>query len=347
MITINEILNKDFRVILELNEETGVYTLTSESMKDGAKNEEFEDLKKAKEAFESSLTELKTKAVKTPKRTRSLKTALFNKIKEIKEKLEFKNVMLYGVTGSGKTHTLEDYLHQSKKKYVKIVMSSGFEDTDLLGKISIDKSGATVYQEGVLVKTLKEARDKGKEVHIVIDEFNRASAKTLNLLIPLLDSKNGMSRLENFINNEIIEVPTELLNFYFTANIGYAGVDSIDSALLNRMDIVLSVDYQKDLEEVFVKRSTISADAKKIVKTITKELRNMYAQTLLKEPFSTRSLSRLIKLVEIYSPTSTKEYVKLVDDFIIDQLCHINNVGLADKADVLKLLEEEITPSKK
>jgi len=255
-----------------------------------------------------------------------------------------KRILLYGPTGTGKTRTLYELAKQMKNKgeindFLLFVCSTGMEDLDFLGKFVPKSGGELVFEESIFTKYVKRA--KTEKILIILDEFNRAKAKALNILIPLLDAKDGVVRLNNFINGEIIEVPEENIMFFLTANFGggYAGTNIIDAALLNRIDVALFVDYQAELEEKLVE--DLSNEKAQFLKELVKFLRKMYQSGLI-EPFSTRDLITAKQIIDkVNIEDKKKVYQHLLP--ILYKLVKYDQLGYPDEevlTDIEKFIKE-------
>ena len=220
------------------------------------------------------------------------------------------------------------------------------EDIDFLGKFIPDSKKNLKFHESQFVQYIKKAEHS--KIAIILDEFNRVHPKALNILISILDEKDGMVRLNNFINNEIIEVPAENLLFFFTANFGgsYTGTHAIDSAIMNRVEISMFVDYQDDVEENIIK--FLPEDKFKVVWELRGFLRNMYKENNI-EPFSTRDLKNMARLISYVSNVKNVEEVFNAISPIIYKLTKYDILGYPDDETINqikdfldKLIEKEL-----
>jgi len=258
------------------------------------------EIKNATEFFKSKKSEIE-KIIQEMEEKKKKKlvhdSGLFNKVYNLIVKKNARKILLYGPTGTGKTFSVLSVCKKLKEErkindYLLFHMSSGMEDIDLLGKFIPQENKTLKFEESELVKFIKKATKE--KVVIILDEFNRAHSKALNILIPLLDEKDNFVYLNNYINNEIIKVPSHNLIFMLTANFGgnYIGTYKVDSAILNRIEYSIFVDYQDKLEQELI--SYLPKDKQKIVLEIRNFLRELYKEGSI-EPFSTRDLKIMAK----------------------------------------------------
>ncbi|MDY5159677.1 McrB family protein [Actinotignum urinale] len=95
-----------------------------------------------------------------------------------------KNVLLYGVPGSGKSHTIkqeycDDYTHMEK-----VVFHPDYMNTDFVGQIlpTVKEDGAITYEftPGPFVRIMRKAFDAPTETFfLVIEEINRGNAPAI------------------------------------------------------------------------------------------------------------------------------------------------------------------------
>jgi len=264
----------------------------------------YELVAKAKEAEEKYL-----------KRRESMEIGLTKELRQFIDQ-GFWKILLYGPTGTGKTHAIVSLCEKLKDDgkildYVLFTGASGMEDVDILGKFIPTRDGLE-FSVSELVKVLEKA--KHGKVAIIVDEVNRIPPKTLNIFVPLLDEKSGKIRINNFVKNEIIEIPVQNVIFFFAANFGnYSGTYDLDSALLNRMDIVLEVDYQEELEDKIM--SSLPPDTKQTLESTVSFLRSLFKKGLI-EPLSTRDVVNMVKLLTIKNPKNRNEFYETIKPVI-------------------------------
>ncbi len=124
-----------------------------------------------------------------------------------------KNIILYGVPGSGKSYTLQRDYCNDNSVVEKIVFHPDYSYSDFVGQImpSVDDSGIVSYKfnPGPFTNILKKAYHNPQIKHVlVIDEINRGNAPAIfgeifQLLDRLKHDKNGFKKgsSEYAINN--------------------------------------------------------------------------------------------------------------------------------------------------
>ena len=266
---------------------------------------------------------------KTRKTITTSKSYIFNKLLKMINS-DFRKILLYGPTGTGKTFTAIEVLKKLKSEnkisdFIIFTFSSGMEDIDLLGKFIPDEKKTLKFSESELLKFMKENRDK--KIAVVFDEFNRANSKTLNILIPLLDGRNGQVVVNNYVNNETITLPENNVVFIFTANFGagYSGTFQLDDAILNRVELAIFCDYQETIEDMILEE--LPKEKRDIAKKIREFFREAYKQGLC-NPFTTRDLKVLVKLLFRADMTVNSIYSELLP--ILHKIVKIDPQGYPD-----------------
>jgi len=270
------------------------------------------------------------------------KSELYTKLKSCL-KLGFKKLLLYGPTGTGKTYTAIQLLKQMKESgeiddFITITFSSGMEDIDILGKFVPDSGRVIKFQPSELYEFLKANKDK--KIAIIFDEFNRASSKTLNILIPMLDGRNGEVVINNFIKGETLTLPEDNVIFLFTANFGasYSGTFQLDEAILNRIQLSIFSDYQKDVEQLILE--DLPEDKRKVLQDIINYLRDAYKQGLI-HPFTTRDVKSAVILMQNVDLKASSIFDALKP--LLDKLAKVDPQGYPDEEflnEFHKFLEE-------
>ena len=196
-------------------------------------------------------------------------------------------VLLYWPTGSGKTFNCIERCKQKGIDWSMITISNWFEEIDFLTYIQPTNTGI-VYKEKSVVQLLRSASQWNK-VALIIDEVNRWSTSFMNFLLKLVDKVSWYYELNNFIADEIIRIPVENIVFFCTANLGsnYVGTSAFDAAMFDRFTKVSFVNYSKDVEENICSHFW---EYKKDVLWVVEKIREMYDESVIQRPFTTRSL---------------------------------------------------------
>ena len=223
-----------------------------------------------------------------------------------------KSILLYGPTGSGKTHAVLETVKEEGLPLYQIHISTGLEDVDLLQKLIPDpETGKWNRIEGELVKAFRHAKE-GKVV-ILLEEISRSSKSLRNLLIKAMDKKDNSYTLHDFTSGEYIEVPAENIVWIATANLGssYGDTSELDPALMRRFSLTVFVDYDTKKELEILKGIVDEDTAKKMVE-FAKKIRENYLAGRLPYPLDTGTLVEWAEMTaETEDPVGAAEMVFL------------------------------------
>ena len=157
-------------------------------------------------------------------------------------------VLLQGPTSSGKTSMVEYLAHRSGNKFIRI---NNHEHTDIqeyLGTYVSDLDGRLKYQDGILVRTLREG------YWVVLDELNLAPTDILEALNRLLDDNKELLIPET---QQIVKPHPNFMLFATQNPPGlYGGRKMLSRAFRNRF-VELHFDDipESDLKTILFKRS--------------------------------------------------------------------------------------------
>ncbi|WP_120840154.1 McrB family protein [Helicobacter pylori] len=174
-----------------------------------------------------------------------------------------KNVILYGVPGSGKSYTLQRDYCNDNSVVEKIVFHPDYSYSDFVGQImpSVDESGIVSYKfnPGPFTNILKKAYHTPQTKHVlVIDEINRGNAPAIfGEIFQLLDrlkedDKDGFKKgsseyainnmdIANIVHsdkNASIRIPSNLW-IVATMNTSDQNVFTLDTAFQRRFSMQL------------------------------------------------------------------------------------------------------------
>lgn len=205
------------------------------------------------------------------------------------------NTLIYGPTGSGKTHDVLSLLNSTAGTEVcQINITDGLEDVDLLQKLLPDGTGWQ-RRAGELRAAFDKARKK--KVIVLLEELTRSSRSLRNLLIKATDRQGACYTLHDFTSGEMISVPCENLSFVATANISYNDTSELDAALARRFTLCIFYDYDAAKErDILIKKVGMSM-AQRICK-VTKMVRDQYRVGRLPYPLDTGSVLDWANLID-------------------------------------------------
>ena len=200
-----------------------------------------------------------------------------------------KSALVYGPTGSGKTHLVRECLREHPDLHVcRIHVTDGIEDVDLLQKLLPDpetKSWRRVPGE------LRTAFDLAGErrVAVVLEELTRSSRSLRNLLIKAMDREAGRYTLHDITTSERISVPAENMVFLATANLGYSDTSALDPALARRFPLCVFMDYDAAKERTIIEGIVDRNTAIKVC-NVARAVREQFRQGRLPYPLDTGSV---------------------------------------------------------
>lgn len=160
-----------------------------------------------------------------------------------------KNLLVVGPTGCGKT-TLAYELQKATGRdlYYMNLGSSQDPRSTLIGNTHYDKDKGTF----VSLSYFAQAIQKPNAI-ILLDEMSRAHPEAGNILMTVLDRKQGYLRVDEQVDSETIKV-AEGVCFIATANVGaeYTSTRTMDRALWDRFTIIemAPLGYEDELDNL-------------------------------------------------------------------------------------------------
>ncbi|GAA8888185.1 hypothetical protein HpHA245_00380 [Helicobacter pylori] len=185
-----------------------------------------------------------------------------------------KNIILYGVPGSGKSYTLQRDYCNDNSVVEKIVFHPDYSYSDFVGQImpSVDDSGIVSYKfnPGPFTNILKKAYHNPQIKHVlVIDEINRGNAPAIfgeifQLLDRLKHDKDGFKKgsseyainnmdIANIVHsdkNASIRIPSNLW-IIATMNTSDQNVFTLDTAFQRRFSMQLIENSFENVDDDF------------------------------------------------------------------------------------------------
>ncbi len=194
-----------------------------------------------------------------------------------------KNIILYGVPGSGKSYTLQRDYCNDNSVVEKIVFHPDYSYSDFVGQImpSVDDSGIVSYKfnSGPFTNILKKAYHNPQIKHVlVIDEINRGNAPAIfgeifQLLDRLRHDKNGFKKgsseyainnmdIANIVHsdkNASIRIPSNLW-IIATMNTSDQNVFTLDTAFQRRFSMQLIENSFENVDDDFKNMKILDTD---------------------------------------------------------------------------------------
>ncbi len=194
-----------------------------------------------------------------------------------------KNVILYGVPGSGKSYALQRDYCNDNSVVEKIVFHPDYSYSDFVGQImpSVDDSGMVSYKfnPGPFTNILKKAYHNPQTKHVlVIDEINRGNAPAIfgeifQLLDRLRHDKDGFKKgsseyainntdIANTVHNDknaSIRIPSNLW-IIATMNTSDQNVFTLDTAFQRRFSMQLIENSFENVDDDFKNMKILDTD---------------------------------------------------------------------------------------
>ncbi len=194
-----------------------------------------------------------------------------------------KNIILYGVPGSGKSYTLQRDYCNDNSVVEKIVFHPDYSYSDFVGQImpSVDDSGIVSYKfnPGPFTNILKKAYHNPQIKHVlVIDEINRGNVPAIfgeifQLLDRLKHDKNGFKKgsseyainnmdIANIVHNDknaSIRIPSNLW-IIATMNTSDQNVFTLDTAFQRRFSMQLIENSFENVDDDFKNMKILDTD---------------------------------------------------------------------------------------
>ncbi|WRA78189.1 McrB family protein [Helicobacter pylori] len=194
-----------------------------------------------------------------------------------------KNIILYGVPGSGKSYTLRRDYCNDNSVVEKIVFHPDYSYSDFVGQImpSVDDSGIVSYKfnPGPFTNILKKAYHNPQTKHVlVIDEINRGNAPAIfgevfQLLDRLKHDKGGFKKgsseyainnmdIANIVHNDknaSIRIPSNLW-IIATMNTSDQNVFTLDTAFQRRFSMQLIENSFENVDDDFKNMKILDTD---------------------------------------------------------------------------------------
>jgi len=177
-------------------------------------------------------------------------------------------VLLEGPTSCGKTSVIEYIGKRIGQKVLRINNNQNTEVEEYIGNYTSDSKGQFYFQEGFLVKAVKEGH------WIILDEINLAPSEVLEALNRLLDENRELYISET--NTVIKAHPNFKIFAAMNPSESYGGRKDLSEAFKNRfIHIYFDNIPEEDLEEIIEKRCKLAKSRVKMMVHIFKDLQQV------------------------------------------------------------------------
>ncbi len=241
----------------------------------------------------------------------------FSDVKKIISSRCFYPVFITGLSGNGKTFSIEQACAVLKREIVRVNITIETDEDDLIGGFRL-KNGDTVWHDGPVVEAMKRG------AILLLDEIDLASNKIM-CLQSILEGKGVFLKK---INQMVTPAPG--FNIIATANTKgkgsddgkFIGTNILNEAFLERFGLTFEQDYPsqaieqsillklaKDLgilEEGWSRKYT-PTNVESFLKTLTvwaTQIRNTYREGGIDDVVSTRRLVHIVRAFAIFANKS-------------------------------------------
>jgi hypothetical protein len=226
----------------------------------------------------------------------------FNDIKKIIGSNLFYPTFITGLSGNGKTFSVEQACAQLKRELIRVNITIETDEDDLIGGFRL-VDGATVWHNGPVIEALQRG------AILLLDEIDLASNKILCLQSILEGKGIFLKKIGSFVK------PSAGFNVIATANTKgkgsddgrFIGTNVLNEAFLERFPITFEQEYpapkteQKILEGVALNLKVEDCDFCKRLVDWADIIRKTFYDGGIDEIISTRRLVHIIRAYSIFS----------------------------------------------
>jgi hypothetical protein len=226
----------------------------------------------------------------------------FGDIKKIIQSRLFYPTFITGLSGNGKTFSVEQACSQLGRELIRVNITIETDEDDLIGGFRLI-DGATVWHNGPVVEALQRG------AILLLDEIDLASNKILCLQSILEGKGVFLKKIGKFIN------PTKGFNVIATANTKgkgsddgrFIGTNVLNEAFLERFPVTFEQEYpspaieQKILEGIALDLGVEDRDFCKRLVDWADIIRKTFYDGGIEEIISTRRLVHIIRAYSIFA----------------------------------------------
>jgi len=225
----------------------------------------------------------------------------FNDVKKIIQSRLFYPTFITGLSGNGKTFSVEQACAQLKRELIRVNVTIETDEDDLIGGFRL-VNGETVWHNGPVIEALQRG------AILLLDEIDLASNKILCLQSVLEGKGIFLKKIGRFVK------PAAGFNVFATANTKgkgsddgrFIGTNVLNEAFLERFPVTLEQDYpavateQKILEGISLDLGLEDRDFCKRLVDWADIIRKTFYDGGIEEIISTRRLVHIIRAYSIF-----------------------------------------------
>ncbi len=256
----------------------------------------------------------------------------FNDIKKIIQSNIFYPTFITGLSGNGKTFSVEQACAQLKREMIRVNITIETDEDDLIGGFRL-VDGATVWHNGPVIEALQRG------AILLLDEIDLASNKILCLQSVLEGKGVFLKKIGQYVK------PAAGFNVFATANTKgkgsddgrFIGTNVLNEAFLERFPVTFEQSYpapsteQKILEGIALDLGVEDRDFCKRLVNWADIIRKTFYDGGIEEIISTR---RLVHIIRAYSIFGDKAKAIQVCINRFDDVSKQGFLELYDKVDV-------------
>ena len=268
-----------------------------------------------------------------------VKFGSFGDVKKIIQSRIFYPTFITGLSGNGKTFSVEQACAQLKRELIRVNITIETDEDDLIGGFRL-VDGATVWHDGPVIQALNRG------AVLLLDEIDLASNKILCLQSILEGKGVFLKKVGRFVR------PKSGFNIIATANTKgkgsddgrFIGTNVLNEAFLERFALTFEQEYptpkteQKILEKVSANLGVLDEEFCENLSNWSDIIRRTFRDGGIDEVISTRRLVHIIRAFAIWN-NRVKAIQVCVNRF--DEETKQSFVDLYDKIDAKVDLEEE------
>ena len=225
----------------------------------------------------------------------------FGDIKKIIQSRLFYPTFITGLSGNGKTFSVEQACAQTGRELIRVNITIETDEDDLIGGFRL-VDGATVWHNGPVIEALQRG------AVLLLDEIDLASNKILCLQSVLEGKGVFLKKIGKFVN------PAAGFQIFATANTKgkgsddgrFIGTNVLNEAFLERFPVTFEQEYPTPATEQKILES-VARDLKVVAPEFCKRLvdwadiiRKTFYDGGIEEIISTRRLTHIIRAYSIF-----------------------------------------------